>query len=785
MERMSWLCHLPSVVIAALAMVLAVGVLVRIARHSSEMGSEEIAAGVAMFLLCGAIAIGITGSILGWNDPSAPAEAQKSATSLVGSSSNSMPVPPPPGRDDFSPMSMDPSGRLPPFIARKMQDQGSNTSNQSSSISLEGVRYYMKQPSGELWDSRDNRHIGQSEQKGFQSDVELGRDSPGILFEGKQPGVRYYMKQSSGDLWDSHSGRQMGRGEQKVSGHRSSEVSFADEQYADDGSGMDDDDQSCMTFRVDEDDTTIVEKDGHDDSNVNLDDDSDATIHHAVALATAARTGHSGGSTPRSNLRAKEKERKLSSNSGGPKPRPLPQGGFGRGSTPNRRERTSGSSSDLSVGSSRTTSPAVSTGKSLSASGTYSSVDRPPASSSRSGTSPKPSSRPRGPTPRQLATTSPPRGARKPPPPKVKGQLTRPGEEVEKDLLGEALQKGLGTAPIASREGGNAGVVLSEEEKAMNGAPEGELFVVEVIETANLLPFENDHEIEVALEQCQSVLAFDNSANATSWADAFHAVTTLRRILIHHAKNTPGLAETLPSLMEGVATTSRSLRSALARNSLLCAGALLACPEPTVSEAVWQLSGKTLDELVGCLVEARCATKALWAAAEESLSGCVNELPPKQLALLVPRLALKAGHKNKEVAEAAVVWAAQALASLAASSKGSIGLASLRALNLSTTLPMLLLGLNGRAPSGKQASRRCLTMLKSLCGESALGQAVSALSSLSPAQHLELTQAAAGDAAKKKLTGEPRMSIAELREKHAAEQRAQAARNHGRVDEAS
>jgi hypothetical protein len=754
-------------------MVLAVGVLVRIAKHSNEMGSEEIAAGVAMFLLCGAIAIGVTGSILGWNDPSAPVDAQKAASLLEESSANSLAVPPPPGRDDFSPMSMDPSGKMSPFMARKIQGQGSKTSNQllaqSSSISLDGVRYYMKQTSGELWDSRDGREMGQSEQKADQSDVELG----------KQPGVRYYMKQSSGEL------RQMGRGEQKEVGRRSYEVSFADERYANEDSGGDDDDddQSCMTFRVDEDDTTVVEKNGPNDNDISLDDDSNATIHHAVALATAARTGHSSsGGTPR-NLRTKE--RKLSSNSGGPKPRPLPQGGFGRGSTPTRRERTSGSSSDLSVGSSRTTSPAISTTKSLSASGTYSSVDRPPSNSSRSTSSPKPSSRPRGPTPRQLATTSPPRGARKPPLPKVKGQLTRPGEEVEKDLLGEALQKGLGTAPVTSQEGGNAGVVLSEEEKAMNGAPEGELFVVEVVETANLSPFENDHEIGAALEQCQSVLAFDNSASATSWADAFHAVTALRRILTHHAKNTPGLAEVLPSLMEGVVTTSRSLRSALARNSLLCAGALLACSEPSVSEAVWQLSGKTLDELVGCLVEARCATKALWAAAEESLSGCVTQLPPKQLALLVPRLAHKASHKNKEVAEAAVVWAAHALSALAASSRGSIGLASLRALDLGTTLPMLLLGLNGRAPSGKQASRRCLTMLQSLCGESALGQAVSALTSLSPAQHSELTQAAAGDAAKKKTTGEPRMSIAELREKLAAEQRAQAARKNDHADEAS
>jgi hypothetical protein len=400
-------------------------------------------------------------------------------------------------------------------------------------------------------------------------------------------------------------------------------------------------------------------------------------------------------------------------------------------------------------------------------------MDRPPSASSRSAT-PKdthrpakggPSPRPRAKTPSQAPSANKTPQAAGAAPAKVKGQLTRPGDEVAVDLLGEALEKGLGAAPAKGE--GQGGVVLSEEEKAMNGAPEGELFVVDVLPTATLPPFQDDDDVAAALGQCWASLATADPT-ATPWADAFDAVTALRRVL-QHCPNAAGVAAAVqsPALLAGVAAAAQSLRSALARNALLAAGALLVCAAAEAPQTAW-LPGGSSDLLLGCLLAARPAAKALWAAAEESLAACVAKLPPPQLALLVPRLAVVAGHKHKEVAEAAVVWAARALAALTAAADGGLSLSSRRALDLGSTLPMLLLALNGRAPGGKQASRNCLKTLQALCGEPALAAAVAALPSLSPSQRTELAQAAAGNAAEAKKS-EPRRSIAELREKHAAD----------------
>jgi hypothetical protein len=91
---------------------------------------------------------------------------------------------------------------------------------------------------------------------------------------------------------------------------------------------------------------------------------------------------------------------------------------------------------------------------------------------------------------------------------KAKGQLTRPGEEEEKDLLDEALQKGLGVPPKAE---GEAKIVLSEEEREMNGAPDGELFVVEVLMRNDLEPFSPGEDPALALSIALDSLAAEVS----------------------------------------------------------------------------------------------------------------------------------------------------------------------------------------------------------------------------------------------------------------------------------
>lgn len=144
-----------------------------------------------------------------------------------------------------------------------------------------------------------------------------------------------------------------------------------------------------------------------------------------------------------------------------------------------------------------------------------------------------------------------------PKPKKVKGQLTRPGEEVEKDLLGEALLKGLGAAPVKGE--GKGGVVLSEEERGMNGAPEGELFVKEVLPREQLQVSGNAAATMTPAEELKTiVLPMLTASLETPWNEVFDAVTTLRRVLVYNPEVVNSSA--IESLVPGIQKSIRNSR---------------------------------------------------------------------------------------------------------------------------------------------------------------------------------------------------------------------------------
>ena len=153
------------------------------------------------------------------------------------------------------------------------------------------------------------------------------------------------------------------------------------------------------------------------------------------------------------------------------------------------------------------------------------------------------------------ATTAAP--AEAPKPKKVKGQLTRPGEEVEKDLLGEALQKGLGAAPVVSD--GKKGVMLSDEEKSMNGAPVGELFVVEVLPREKLQVAGNVSGTMKPDEELQSIVLPKLTASLdTPWNEVFEALTVLRRVLVYNPEVVTSAV--IESLVPGIQKSIRNSR---------------------------------------------------------------------------------------------------------------------------------------------------------------------------------------------------------------------------------
>ena len=104
---------------------------------------------------------------------------------------------------------------------------------------------------------------------------------------------------------------------------------------------------------------------------------------------------------------------------------------------------------------------------------------------------------------------------------------------------------------------------MTDAEKAMDGAPQGEIFDVTVAYDENIAPSTNpDEEIKLALTCLGDTKA--------AWADKHSAIESMRRLMLHHSSdiiNTPGcIAVIISAAVEAVA----SLRSSTSRNAILC-----------------------------------------------------------------------------------------------------------------------------------------------------------------------------------------------------------------------
>jgi len=104
---------------------------------------------------------------------------------------------------------------------------------------------------------------------------------------------------------------------------------------------------------------------------------------------------------------------------------------------------------------------------------------------------------------------------------------------------------------------------ISADEKMMNGAPEGDLYDVVLLEDSQLPAFETSIQ---ALDELVKNLQHYNETSV--WAEKYESITIFRRIILHHALilTNPSHQSLLTCLIDGI----QSLRSSNVRNSLLC-----------------------------------------------------------------------------------------------------------------------------------------------------------------------------------------------------------------------
>merc|ERR1719313_2185110 len=134
-------------------------------------------------------------------------------------------------------------------------------------------------------------------------------------------------------------------------------------------------------------------------------------------------------------------------------------------------------------------------------------------------------------------------------------------------------------------------MALSEEEAAMNGAPEGELFTVELLQREQIEPFDSEEE---AIDTLETLLG--DIKTVDQWHLQFEILTSIRRLAAHHpdllAKNKLGL-----EIMPFVAAQAKSARSSVARNGLMAIDDLLASCSVKLKESSTLVAETLLESM--------------------------------------------------------------------------------------------------------------------------------------------------------------------------------------------
>lgn len=129
-------------------------------------------------------------------------------------------------------------------------------------------------------------------------------------------------------------------------------------------------------------------------------------------------------------------------------------------------------------------------------------------------------------------------------------------------------------------------IALNAAEKAMNGAPDGDLYEVTVTEDEDLPAFSSS---EAASQAAAQALEAYSSAAAV-WAHRFEAVLTYRRLIVQFHPSASPSSSALPEAATGhILEELASLRSTSAKNALLAVQRLL--PSADDSTAVRLLLG--------------------------------------------------------------------------------------------------------------------------------------------------------------------------------------------------
>ncbi|CAM9967458.1 unnamed protein product [Scytosiphon promiscuus] len=294
------------------------------------------------------------------------------------------------------------------------------------------------------------------------------------------------------------------------------------------------------------------------------------------------------------------------------------------------------------------------------------------------------------------------------------------GEPGASRLKGKSVEAhgSTGVSPMQKRN--RRELKLSEEETAMAGAPQGPVYQVSVLETAEFEPSPNP------AEEMRAVRAA--SAGGGDWADLYSAVDSARRLCIFHGEAVvlggggvgdeeggAGDGSNLEGVVSLLAAAVGNLRSSMVRNALLGVGDIFSFLKHDVGRVdIRPMVAGTLQRLAGdkrfiC----QTAAQVMEAAARSGPSVDV-------LHAILPSL----DDRNAEVAAKSAFYAEMCLATLGVGSKAGAGLPE--GLELRSMVPGMSRALNGKVGEGRASARRALLRSRKAMGLAPFEAAVAA-----------------------------------------------------------
>ncbi|KAL4157327.1 hypothetical protein PRNP1_006350 [Phytophthora ramorum] len=220
----------------------------------------------------------------------------------------------------------------------------------------------------------------------------------------------------------------------------------------------------------------------------------------------------------------------------------------------------------------------------------------------------------------------------------------------------ESVQPVLSAGPVVKRRRSSASAedhivdeqppTVEEQDKTLDGAPDGQLFLVTVKTRGELQPCEDPTLEEQKLDQLLLQETQANDDADVAWAHEFAALDSLRCFAAHHQAQARRQLEK-DVLTKLVLPAASSLRSAVTRNALLC-----------VQDLILQLQTETathLGAIVPVLLNRACSEKQfLRDLAREVLDTALDAGADETL--LQPLLATSTTEKNAQIISVAGLY---------------------------------------------------------------------------------------------------------------------------------